>query len=84
MTKTLAVVILMKDVRDIRRSTIARIIARRRFIECHKEIPIEFLLLSARQEFIAERSLMQMAKRRLEHELGEELGPIADQDGRLI
>jgi CheY-like chemotaxis protein len=69
---------------SIRHHTIAKIKVRRQFRERHNDVSIDFLLLSARRDFLAERRLVRLAKRNIEEQLGEGLGPVRDQDGHLI
>ena len=79
-----AIAILLRDVNDIRRYTIYKIKVRRRFLENHNNVSTDMLLLRAKRDFITERKFMRLVKSRIEKDLGEELGPVEDQDGRQI
>ncbi len=84
MNREEAIAILLRDVNDIRRYTIYKIKVRRRFLENHNNVSTDMLLLRAKRDFITERKFMRLVKSRIEKDLGEELGPVEDQDGRQI
>ena len=84
MDKDEAMLRLAANIDSIRRHTIAKIKVWREFRDQHQNMSIDFLLLSARRDFRAEQRLVRVAKRNIEEQLGEALGPVRDQDGYFV
>ena len=84
MNKEEAIAELLGKVDALRRHTITKIRVRRRYRERHKDFSIDLLLASAKRDFVAERHIVNIIKRKIESRFGEPIGPVEDQDGRLI
>jgi hypothetical protein len=84
MNKEDARALLLERADDIRHHTITKIRVRRKFRDRHTDVSLELLLLSARRDFLAERRLISLLKKKVEGLCGESIGLIEDQDGRLL
>jgi hypothetical protein len=84
MNKDEAIAELLGKADALRRHTITKIRVRRRYRERHKDFSIDLLLASAKRDFVAERYMVDLIKKKIERRIGEPIGPIEDQDGRFI
>ena len=69
---------------NIRRDSIRRIKIKRQISESRKYLNVILLLENAKQEFDDEMILLRRFKERAEFEIGEDMGPVEDADGRQI
>ena len=84
MNKEEAITELLDKVDAVRHHTITKIRVRRKYRERRGDVSVDFLLTSAKRDFVTERRLVTVLKKKIEERFGEAIGPIPDQDGRII
>jgi hypothetical protein len=68
----------------VRHHTITKIRSRRQYRERHKNMSIDILLDRAKRDFLHEIRLLNLIKNKIENDFGQSIGPVSDQDGRII
>jgi hypothetical protein len=84
MKKEEAIAELLGKAEIVRHHTITKIRSRRQYRERHKNMSIDILLERAKRDFLYEVKLLKLIKDNIENVIGESIGQVSDQDGRII